>query len=112
MINVSPIGRSCSQAERDEFVAFEAKGNPIRKKFVEALQEKFSSYGLTFAIGGQISIDIFPNGWDKTFCLPYLQNFQTIHFFGDKTFPVNLKFFLYIFQCLFLKTNCPFFKHF
>ena len=35
--------------------------------------------------GGQISIDCFPNGWDKTFCLQYLSEFDTIHFFGDKT---------------------------
>ena len=88
MINVSPIGRSCSQMERDEFVKYEEEGNPIRKDFVKALREKFASYGLTFSIGGQISVDIFPNGWDKTFCLQYLQrDFQTIHFFGDKTFP-------------------------
>lgn len=38
--------------------------------------------------GGQISIDIFPNGWDKTFCLQYLDGFDKIYFFGDKTAPV------------------------
>ena len=38
-------------------------------------------------VGGQISIDVFPKGWDKTFCLKHLQGegFDTIHFFGDKT---------------------------
>lgn len=36
--------------------------------------------------GGQISIDVFPNGWDKTFCLKHIEKegFKTIHFFGDK----------------------------
>lgn len=29
---------------------------------VKILQEKFSHLGLTFAIGGQISFDVFPNG--------------------------------------------------
>ena len=41
---------------------------------------------LTFSIGGQISFDVFPNGWDKTYCLQYLKEFDTIHFFGDKTY--------------------------
>jgi hypothetical protein len=54
---------------------------------VEALYEQFPEAGLKFAIGGQISIDVFPVGWDKTFCLQFLEKagFKTIHFFGDKT---------------------------
>lgn len=86
MINVSPIGRSCTQAERDEFVTYES-ANPVRQKFVDELRKKFSSDGLTFSIGGQISIDIFPTGWDKSYCLKYLDGFEKIHFFGDKTLP-------------------------
>lgn len=48
-----------------------------------------------FSIGGQISFDVFPAGWDKTYCLQHLENeakkagdvnYTTIHFFGDKTF--------------------------
>lgn len=48
-----------------------------------------------FSIGGQISFDVFPNGWDKTYCLGHLEAdakrpggipYTTIHFFGDKTF--------------------------
>ncbi|KAJ8122052.1 hypothetical protein ONZ43_g1659 [Nemania bipapillata] len=69
MINVSPIGRNASADERSAF-------------------EHYS-------IGGQISFDIFPTGWDKTYCLRHLEDeakkpggiqFTTIHFFGDKTF--------------------------
>ncbi|KAI1733018.1 eukaryotic phosphomannomutase domain-containing protein [Ditylenchus destructor] len=87
MMNVSPIGRSCSQAERNQFVEYEAK-EPVRKTFVNALRERFHDYNLTFSIGGQISIDIFPTGWDKTYCLRYLQpHYDAIHFFGDKTAP-------------------------
>ncbi|KAF2357428.1 Phosphomannomutase [Trinorchestia longiramus] len=60
----------------------------IREKFVEALRKEFSDLGLTFSIGGQISIDAFPDGWDKTFCLQFVEkDFKTIHFFGDKTSP-------------------------
>ncbi|KAI8545165.1 hypothetical protein RHMOL_Rhmol07G0020800 [Rhododendron molle] len=53
MLNVSPIGRNCSQEERDDF-------------------EKYDK--------------VFPQGWDKTYCLRYLEDFHEIHFFGDKTY--------------------------
>ncbi len=58
---------------------------------MKVLKEKFSDYGLTFAIGGQISFDVFPNGWDKTFCLQHVadERFEEIHFFGDKTYEVR-----------------------
>jgi phosphomannomutase len=59
----------------------------VRPAFVKVLQEKFADYGLTFAIGGQISFDVFPNGWNKTYALRHVENegFEEIHFFGDKT---------------------------
>ncbi|XVF73241.1 hypothetical protein PTKIN_Ptkin12aG0185600 [Pterospermum kingtungense] len=85
MINVSPIGRNCSQEERDEFEKYDKVHN-IRPKMISVLQEKFAHLNLTFAIGGQISFDVFPQGWDKTYCLRYLEDFQEIHFFGDKTY--------------------------
>lgn len=75
---------------------------------VKDLQEKFSHMGLVFSIGrkdfieypfgvifafsgGQISFDVFPQGWDKTYALKHLENEQisTIYFFGDKTFQVK-----------------------
>lgn len=47
----------------------------------------------SYSIGGQISFDVFPSGWDKTYCLQHLESeknlsgveYTTIHFFGDKT---------------------------
>lgn len=87
MINVSPIGRSCSQKERDEFEVYD-KQHEIRKKMIESIKKEFPNIGLTYSIGGQISFDVFPNGWDKTYCLNMLEKegFSEIHFFGDKTF--------------------------
>ncbi|KAL2109761.1 hypothetical protein VUR80DRAFT_2056 [Thermomyces stellatus] len=93
MINVSPIGRNASVEERDQYQKFDLE-HKIREKFVEVLKEKFGHLGLTFSIGGQISFDVFPTGWDKTYCLRHLENeaknggiqYKTIHFFGDKTF--------------------------
>ncbi|KAI4288866.1 MAG: hypothetical protein L6R35_001868 [Caloplaca aegaea] len=92
MINISPIGRNCSLRERNDFEAYD-KTHQIREKFVAALKEKFSDLGLTFSIGGQISFDVFPTGWDKTHCLQHIErekkisgvDYKTIHFFGDKT---------------------------
>jgi phosphomannomutase len=53
MINVCPVGRSCSQAERDQFGLYDAEHN-VRKKFVEALRAQFPDLGLVYSIGIQI----------------------------------------------------------
>lgn len=39
--------------------------------------------------GGMISFDVFPEGWDKRYCLNVLddERFDTIHFFGNETTP-------------------------
>lgn len=86
MINVSPIGRNASTVERIEFEKYD-KVHQIRAKFVEALKKEFQHLKLTFSIGGQISFDVFPTGWDKTYCLQHVEKdgFTEIHFFGDKT---------------------------
>ena len=86
LINVCPIGRNCTQEERMEFFEYD-KQHKIREKFVEACQKEFSDIGLKFSIGGQISFDVFPVGWDKTFCLNLIDTYKEIHFFGDKTHP-------------------------
>jgi phosphomannomutase len=95
MINVSPIGRNASTQERNDYEKFDLE-HKVREKFVGALKEKFGHLGLTFSIGGQISFDVFPTGWDKTYCLGHLEaeakkpdgiTYKDIHFFGDKTFP-------------------------
>mmetsp|Transcript_87863 Transcript_87863/g.253414 ORF Transcript_87863/g.253414 Transcript_87863/m.253414 type:complete len:262 (-) Transcript_87863:92-877(-) len=87
MLNLSPIGRNCSREERNEFEKFDLANN-IRKDMVAKMREEFADLDLTFSIGGQISFDLFPTGWDKTYCLRYLPegDFDEIHFFGDKTF--------------------------
>jgi phosphomannomutase len=51
-------------------------------------------FAYRYSIGGQISFDVFPHGWDKTYCLRHLEHeakqpggieYTTVHFFGDKT---------------------------
>lgn len=94
MINVSPIGRACSQEERDSFEKYDQLHN-VRKAMIESIQNKWEKYitennlnllKIKFSIGGQISFDVFPEGWDKTYCLQFVENkYDEIHFFGDKT---------------------------
>jgi len=45
--------------------------NGVRKTMVEKMRKKFANLDLTFSIGGQISFDLFPKGWDKTYCLRF-----------------------------------------
>ncbi|KAJ4411165.1 Phosphomannomutase 1 [Didymella pomorum] len=94
MINVSPIGRNASTEERNEYQKYDIE-HDIRPTMVRKLKEEFPDYGLTYSIGGQISFDVFPTGWDKTYCLNFIAqekdredgvDYQTIHFFGDKTY--------------------------
>merc|ERR1719310_1107444 len=87
MLNISPIGRNCSREERNDYEKFDLANN-IRKNMVAAMKKEFSDLDMTYSIGGQISFDVFPTGWDKTYCLQYLKesDFDEIHFFGDKTF--------------------------
>lgn len=94
MINVSPIGRNCSQKQREEFFEID-KINKYRYDLIKFLKDKWVNLqnsserevpNLSFSIGGQISVDIFPEGWDKTYCLQFIKNkYNRILFFGDKT---------------------------
>jgi hypothetical protein len=93
---------SHSIAERNEYEAYD-KQTGVRKAFVDKLRAEFADYGLTYSVGGQISFDVFPNGWcasfterlarcsrprrNKTYALRHVENegFDEIHFFGDRT---------------------------
>jgi phosphomannomutase len=89
MFNISPIGRNCSREERDDFERYDWTHN-VRKDMVQAMKREFDdTLDMTYSIGGQISFDCFPTGWDKSYCLKFLNeaDFDEIHFFGDKTMP-------------------------
>ena len=95
MINISPIGRACSQDERENFEKYD-KIHHIREEMIKKIQHHWANYiyendlqqlpKIKYSIGGQISVDVFPEGWDKTYCLQFVQeHYDEIHFFGDKT---------------------------
>jgi phosphomannomutase len=95
MINVSPIGRSVTFEEREIFVEFNKKEN-VLMKIAKELTEKFDEH-LKFSVGGQISIDCFPHGWDKRYCLQFIENeYKDIHFFGDKCYEGGNDFEIYL----------------
>jgi phosphomannomutase len=85
LINVSPIGRSCSQAEREEFNELDKK-HDYREDLIKNIKKELGDIAdeFNFSIGGQISFDMFPKGWDKTFALQFVENkYEKIYFFGD-----------------------------
>lgn len=88
MVNVSPVGRNVSSEERAAFYEYDKEHN-VRPKFIEDIKKAFPNLGLTYSIGGEISFDVFPTGWDKTYALRHVENegYDEIHFFGDKTYP-------------------------
>ena len=79
LVNFSFIGRNCTQEQRDEYVKWDNEHSE-RLWLVLNLRKKYPD--LTFEIGGQISIDIYPKGKDKSQILEYLNEY-TIYFFGD-----------------------------
>jgi phosphomannomutase len=94
MINVSPIGRNASTQERNDYEAYD-KQHHIRTTMIAELKKAFPDIGLTYSVGGQISFDVFPTGWDKTYCLRHIEadtkledgvDYKTIYFFGDKCY--------------------------
>ncbi|KAM0677880.1 Phosphomannomutase 1 [Binucleata daphniae] len=86
MVNISPIGRNCSRQERAKFKEFD-NIKKIRETMVEAMIERFKDFDLHFSIGGEISIDCFPKGWDKRYCIRHIHDkgIKDIYFFGDMT---------------------------
>jgi phosphomannomutase len=83
LVNFSPAGRHLTKSERAKWVEYDVK-HGVRTRMVEAMRKQFPAWNLDWVIGGQMGFDVFIKGWDKTFCLQYLQQFKTIHFFGDR----------------------------
>jgi len=85
MINFSVVGRNASQEEREEYYKWD-QYSLERKKLVVTLMAHFP--GIDAKIGGEISIDIYPDGCDKRQSVGYLRERHPtgkICFFGDKT---------------------------
>ena len=83
-INFYVIGRNCTTDQREDYVRWDTKSGE-RKKIVDSLREQFTGWGLSFRMGGQISIDITRQGWDKSYSFEnMIESPDQCVFFGDK----------------------------
>ena len=88
MVNFSIVGRNCTQEQREHFFQWDnEKGE--RKKISTFLKHKFKD--LDAVIGGQISIDIYPKGMDKSQIIEHIEDIEEKYcpdkyiFIGDRT---------------------------
>lgn len=83
-INFSVIGRNCSKDQREDYVKWDKKSGE-RQKIVDNLRKEFRGWGLSFRLGGQISIDITREGWDKSYAFTNMaETPDQCVFFGDR----------------------------
>lgn len=83
MVNFSTVGRDCTVSDRLGYLTWDLQHHE-REKICSRLKAQLPH--LTFEVGGEISIDIFPNGCDKSQVLEYFPD-QEIVFFGDRMEP-------------------------
>lgn len=80
-INFSTVGRNCNQEERMKYYYWDIKYKE-RKKICKKIKKYWKN--LDAVIGGQISIDIYQKGCDKSQVVEKLK--EPIYFYGDKTY--------------------------
>jgi phosphomannomutase len=83
MINFSTVGRNASLEERKNYYEWD-KNTGERKHIADRINAEVDN--IEAAVGGEISIDIYPKGWDKSQILEHIP-IGAYHFFGDKTAP-------------------------
>lgn len=92
VLNFSIAGRNSTKSQRDTYEKWDS-GYGERKAIVARLLKDFPN--LDCAIGGQISIDIYPKGKDKSQIIEYMKEVHyigfNIVFFGDKCISGNDK---------------------
>lgn len=84
MINFSIVGRDCTQEQREDYANWDSIYQE-RKMMRDKIISNFT--GLDVAIGGQISLDIYPKGWDKSqayYAIKGRNPKASIVFFGDR----------------------------
>lgn len=84
LVNFSTIGRDCSQEERERYFLWDQLTQErlnIRQRLLETFPD------LNCEIGGEISIDIYPKGCDKSQIVKHLWRQAPIYFYGDGILP-------------------------
>ena len=87
MINWCMIGRDADSSMRKDFVELD-KGmrNSLHAQFEQELRTA-DIFDVSSSLGGSTSIDIYPTGWDKTYCLNHIKYPGDVYFVGDKCQP-------------------------
>ena len=88
MLNFSIVGRDCTLEERANYFEYDCK---FKERETIASYIRNSWTDLDAVIGGQISIDIYPKGMDKSQIFEHIEKIENIycpdeyHFLGDRT---------------------------
>tara|TARA_B100000287_G_C20487520_1_gene723711 strand:- start:128 stop:874 length:747 start_codon:yes stop_codon:yes gene_type:complete len=85
MLNFSIVGRNCTREQRESYFKYDNQESE-REKIANDIKEKFPD--LDAVIGGQISIDIYPKGNDKSQVLDVIKQERLVQpdeyiFIGD-----------------------------
>ena len=85
LLNWCPIGRLADSEQRARFVELD-RAQSLRIDLKKQLEGMIKDYNIpvTIALGGSTSFDIYPHGWDKTFVLKHLSQYDKIYFIGDR----------------------------
>ena len=84
MLNVSAVGRAATNDQRSAYHRWE-RTDGERARFAANIMQEFPGYEAS--VGGEISIDIVPKGWNKSVAKPEIENRHpnaSIWFFGDR----------------------------
>ena len=80
MLNFSIVGRNASREERRAYFEYDST-HKERERIAQAINDKYDN--IDAAVGGEISIDIYPSGADKSQILSELPQSPFV-FFGDR----------------------------
>ena len=78
MVNISTIGRDCTDKQRADYYEWD-KNNLERETIADVINSNFEN--IEAVIGGEISIDVYPKGKDKSQVLEDMEG--EVFFFGD-----------------------------
>jgi phosphomannomutase len=86
LINWCPIGRNANDNDRENFIKLD-EDHRVRLRMMDQLISYMSSYNIEnviITLGGSTSLDIYPDGWDKTYALNHFPDDIIPWFVGDK----------------------------
>jgi len=83
MVNFSVVGRDCTQEQREDYFEWD---KAMGERNIMCMEIKGTYPGVDAVVGGQISIDIYPKGMDKSQVLEHIEKRHSVGeiiFIGD-----------------------------